>query len=523
MIPALLSIIIAFAIMGTAIAEVAMTNLTISSNIVKSQQAFNVAEAGMNYYLWHLNHNATDYKDGGTTPATPDPNLGYGPYTHDYYDSNAVKQGTYTLWIKPQGAGSTVVTVHSIGVAVGTGIKRTVQAQIGSPSFANYAVAADSALWFGNTEAANGPVHSNQGVRMDGPSNSTVSSANATYVPSSQLGGNGSTSRPGVWCDTSVTSPVNCNTRSKTNWLYPVSQIDFNQVSSSLCTMKKVAFAANSSTASLASQANACTQTPTTTTNAYIPQQSTSFSSSKGYLIKLNTNNTYDLLKVNSENDRLTPYTSALGTTAVSTGNAVPSSGVIFVEDNVWVLTNPNFHGRVTIAAGRLATNNNADIVIAGNLLYSTKNGSDAIGLVAENSVYVAPYAPPSSGSFNYEINGALLAQNGDVQFGENGSSSTDPSNYRSNTNACTRGWVNDNQTFTFYGSVATRQTWTWTWQYGSNSCGDAAYKAGKGYISGILNNTTQYDYNLEYAPPPSYPLTSGYNILSWREVLTHP
>ena len=139
MIPALLSIIIAFAIMGTAIAEVAMTNLTISSNIVKSQQAFNVAEAGMNYYLWHLNHNATDYKDGGTTPATPDANLGYGPYMHDYYDSNAVKQGTYTLWIKPQGAGSTVVTVRSIGVAVGTGIKRTVQAQIGSPSFANYA------------------------------------------------------------------------------------------------------------------------------------------------------------------------------------------------------------------------------------------------------------------------------------------------------------------------------------------------------------------------------------------------
>lgn len=516
MIPALLAVILAFGIMATSIVEVTLSNFGVTGNIVKSQQAFNVAEAGLNYYLWHLNHNATDFKDGKTTPATPDPQLGYGPYTHTYTDGNAVNQGTYTLWIKPAGNGSSVVTVRSIGQAANTTIKRTVEAQIGSPSFASYAVASDSALWFGNTETASGPVHSNQGIRMDGPSTSTVTSANTTYVPPNNLGGDGN-SHPGVWCSTSVTSPVNCNTRSKTAWIYPVPLVDFNQVSGSLCTMKKVAFSSDSSTASLASQSNACNQTPTTRTAAYLPRRSTTYSSTRGYLVVLNSNGTYTLYNVNGENDQLTPYTSALTTQAVASNINVPSSGVIFAEDNVWMLTNPNYHGRVTIAAGRLSSTNSstyANINIAGPVLYSTKNGSDAIGLVAQDSVILEPYAPPSSGSFNFEVDGALLAQSGEVWY---------PGNYASNSNRCTRGWTNANQQFLFYGSVATRQTWTWTWLDGGSQCGDAAFDTTNGYISGIENNNTQYDYNLEYAPPPSYPLTSGYNILSWREVLTHP
>ena len=516
MIPGLLSIIIAFGIMATAITEVAVTNLYISGTIVQSQRAFNIAEAGLNYYMWHLNHNATDYKDGQSTPTTPNPTLGYGPYTHTYTDTNGVNEGTYTLWINPAGGGSTVVTVRSIGKAANSGVTRTVQAQIGTPSFASYAVASDSALWFGNTESADGPVDSNQGIRMDGPSDSTVSSANATYVPPTELGGDGN-SHPGVWCSSSVTSPVNCNTRSKTNWIYPVTQLNFNTVTASLCTMKKTAFASDPSTASLATQSNACNLTPATRTAAYLPQRSTTYSLTRGYLIVLNTNGTYNLYYVNAENDQVTPYTSALTLQSVATNIAAPSSGVIFAEDNVWVLSNPTYHGRLSIAAGRLTSSNSstyANIVIAGSLLYSTKNGSDALGLIAQNSVLIAPYAPPATGSFTFEVDGALLAENGEVWY---------PGTYRTNQSKCTRGWTNSNQQFLYYGSVATRQTWTWTWQDGSSACGDAAYDATNGYISGIENNTTQYDYNLEYAPPPGYPVTSGYNILSWREVVTHP
>ena len=515
--PTILSFLIAIIIISAAVVQLIGSNTSIVGNNINSQRAFNIAEAGVNYYLWHLSHNPTDFKDGKSTPVTPDPILGFGPYEHDYIDDNARKQGTFTLWIKPQGNGSTVAKIRSIGKTSGSNLIRTVEAQVGAPSFASYGLVSDTALWFGSTETATGPVHSNQGVRMDGPSTADVTSSNATYVPSSQLGGNGSTSRPGVWCDSSIITPVNCNTRSKVDWRYPVPTVDFNQVTGSLCTMKKTAFSANSSTASLANLANACNQTPTTRTSSYLPQRASngSYNISRGYLIQLNSNGTYDLFNVNGENDRLTPYTNALTLQSVASGIAVPSSGVIFAEDNVWVRSNPTFNGRLTIGAGRLANSNNAQIVIADDIVYTTKNGTVALGLVAEDSVLIAPYAPPSTGGFTFEVNAAIIAQTGSVRY---------PSVYRSNSNACTRGWSNSNQQFTFYGSVASRQSWTWTWLLGASSCGDAVFNAAEGrYISGINNNNTQYDYNFLYAPPPSFPITSTYNILSWREVLTRP
>ncbi len=515
-IPAVLSIMIAAGILGTAVLMVIMNNFFVVGNNIKSQQAFNIAEAGINYYLWHLSHNSTDYQDGTGAPATQVAGLGYGPYVHNYVDDNAKTTGTYTLYISPQGAGSTIVNVRSIGKVNGSKITRTVQTQIGAASFASYAVASDTSLWFGNNETASGPVFSNQGIRMDGVNNSTVSAANTTYVPSAALGGNsnGTAVHPGVWCDTTVTTPINCNTRSKTDWLFPVSSIDFNAVTSSLCTIKKVAFLADSSTSALAGQSNACSQTPSTRTAAYLPQRSSTANSSRGYMIQLNPSGTYDLFYVNSEDDTKTIYTSALSLQTVATGITIPASGVIYTEDNVWVRSNPTYHGRVTIAAGRLATSNVADIHVADDLLYSTKNGQDAIGLVAENDVDIAPYAPPPTGSFTFEVDAAILAQTGSGQY---------PYVYAADTNTCTRGWVNSAQKFLFYGSVSSRQSWTWSWQTSSN-CGDAPRDPiSNYYISGFLYNTTQYDYNLLYAPPPSYPITGGYNILSWREVLTHP
>ena len=514
--PMILSMIIAMAILTSAVLLLILSNLDLARRNNESQKALNIAEAGVNYYLWHLSHNSTDYRDGKTTPVTPDADLGYGPYVHEYVDDNAKNSGTYTLWVKPQGNGSTIMTVRSIGKTKTSSITRTVEAKIGAPSFASYGLLADSALWFGNTESANGPVHSNKGIRMDGYSSDNVTSANATYIPPSNLGGNGSTSRAGVWCDSSITTPVNCNTRNKNDWDFPVASVDFNQVSGSLCNIKKIAFAADSSTSAYATQSNACTRVPTNRTAAYLPQRSTtgSYNIARGYLIELNTNGTYNVSYVNDELDRNTPYTSALSLQAIASNIPIPTSGVIFAEDNVWIRTNPTFHGRVTIGAGRLATSSNAEIVIADDLVYSTKNGSDVIGLIAEDDITIAPYAPPATGSFNFEVDAALIAQSGSVQY---------PLYYRTSSSRCTRGWTNSNQTFTYYGSVSTRQTWTWTWLVGNSACGEAVRDSTNTYVTGINHNNTQYDYNLLYAPPPEFPITSTYNILSWREVLTKP
>src|SRR4051812_45558191 len=82
--PTVLGFIVAMLILTGAVLEVIDTNLFVVQNNVQRQQAFNIAEAGINYYLWHLAHNASDFKDGLSTPATPDANLGYGPYVHQY-------------------------------------------------------------------------------------------------------------------------------------------------------------------------------------------------------------------------------------------------------------------------------------------------------------------------------------------------------------------------------------------------------------------------------------------------------
>jgi hypothetical protein len=515
--PGVLAFIIAGAILGTAVLTVILNNFFVVGNDVSSQQSFNIAEAGVNYYLWHMAHNGADYKDGQSIPATPDATLGYGPYVHNYVDSNAKVAGTYTLWIKPQGSGSTIASIRSIGKATGSNITRTVQAQIGAASFASYGLVANTEFWFGSDESANGPLFSNVGIRMDGPNSDTVSSANATYVPQSQYGGDGS-SHAGVWCSSTVTSP-NCATRDKSNWLYPKPSVDFNQVSGSLCSMKKVALADYSATSAIASQSTACSQTPTTRTNAYIPQYSTSgFSSANGYLIQLNNNGTYDLYKVSGENDQQTSYTTALSKTTVATGIALPPSGVIFAEDNVWVRSNPTFHGRLSIASGRLAsTNQTTDITIVDNVLYSTKNGSDALGLISEGNVLVAPYAPYptfNAGGTNFEVDAAALAQTKSVTWPR----------YYDGTSTETKGWVGSNQTFTFYGSVATNTDWTWNYSYTGNPGGNSVRDPVNGlYLSGVEHTNTDYDYNLLYAPPPSYPVTGSYDILSWREVLTKP
>lgn len=513
--PLVVSFMFAMLFISVAVLEGINNNLFLVKNNVKNQQAFNVAEAGINYYLWHLAHNSTDFKDGQDTPATPDAQLGYGPYTHDYYDTNQNKEGTFTLWINPQGNGSTIATVRSIGKISGSNVIRTIDAKIGASSFASYGLVSDSAFWFGNTETADGPIHSNQGIRLDGQNNDEATSANSTYVPPNSLGGDGN-SHPGVWCSSSVTSPVNCNTRSKANWHYPVTSVDFNQVSTNLCDIKKAAFESDPSTESLANQSNACSQTPTTRTASYLPQRSStgSFSLSQGYLIELNNDGTYNLYKVNSETDTRSSYSTALSKSLVASNIAIPSSGVIFAEDNVWVRSNSTYHGRVTIGAGRLATNYNATISIADDLAYSTKNGTDSIGLVAEGDVLIAPYAAPSSGSFTLEVDAAILSQTGNVEY---------PLTYRSSTNRCTHGWTSSSQKLNFYGSIATRQSWTWSWLIGYH-CGDSVYSSSAGYyISGFLNNTTSYDYNMLYAPPPYYPITGGYSVLSFREVLTKP
>jgi len=424
--------------LGSIGAQVLINNARFTQFEQRQAAALDVAEAGVNYYLWHLAHNPADYKDGGTTPATAP----YGPYTHNYYDNDGNLVGTYELTITPPTNGSTITTIRSVGRVPHMAGARTVLAQIGQPSFASYVLLTATEVWFGSNESTTGPVHSNVGVHFDGTNNGPVYSASSTYKPTPQFGGDGTTHN-GVW---GTGGP-------QSQWQYPVPSIDFAKVTTDLQSL------------STAAQSG----------GQYLAK-----SNGQGYYLNLRSDGTIDVYKVNSENG------SGLNKTYLYNKPA-PGNGIFFVSDSVWV-EGANWPGRMTVVASRLPDNaaTNASINIVGNITYKQKDGSSALGFIAQKDIHIADYAPST-----IEIDGAFLAQKGHV-------------------------WVDSNAPvktkITTFGAIASYDYWTFTWVNGSNAV-----------TAGYATTETDFDTNLIYAPPPQYPTTGNYSILNWREQLYNP
>ncbi|TAK89204.1 hypothetical protein EPO04_03855 [Patescibacteria group bacterium] len=436
-IPMILGLAMMLSAIGIALAGVAVANLRFSTHEQRAESALQIAEAGINYYLWHLAHDAADYQDGTGAPATAP----YGPYVHNYTDSSGKVIGTYTLYITPPPTGSTVVTVKSTGQVNGLKSTRSIEAKLGIPSFASYGLLTGTEVWFGQNENTSGPIHSNVGVHMDGQNDGAVTAARETYKPNPQFGGDGST-KAGVWG----------NGGPKSQWQYPVPSVDFNGVTADIQDMI----------------------TQSQSGGVYLPT-----TNRQGYYLKLKANGTIDIYTVRNETG------SGIQTTFVR-NQAAPANGCLYAADNVWV-DGDGFTGRLTIGSGRLpdVPATNTTIKITNNLRYAAKNGSTALGLIAQKNVEVAGYAPN-----NIEINGALLAQKGHVWYPNNGP-------------------VKSN--LSFYGSISSYDYWTWSWVSGNH------------ITSGYGSNTTSFDTNLTYSPPPCYPNTNAFSILSWREVLYQP
>ena len=120
-------------------AAVAMTVLTGLANwgvamlkgirtVAAREQTFQIAEAGIDYYRWHLAQLPTDYKDGT--------NLA-GPYYHKFYDKDGNLIGSYALSITPPPVGSTKVIITSTATTTANPtVKRIVQATMAIPSLA---------------------------------------------------------------------------------------------------------------------------------------------------------------------------------------------------------------------------------------------------------------------------------------------------------------------------------------------------------------------------------------------------
>lgn len=405
-----------------------------------------VSEAGVSYYLWHLAHNNKDYSDGNPQPVGNGP---YGPYAHEYKDLNGNVIGQYSLSITPPTNGSTVVTVESTGTLVGSTKTRTVRALLGIPSFSQYAVVTNSEVWFGANESTNGPIHSNVGIHYDGTNNGTVSSAKATYTPSASFGGDGAVHN-GVWG----------NGGPKSQWLYPVPAINFQNITADLKTIEDASIAGG---------------------------KHLNKSTGVGYYIKLKSDGTYDLATVN------TAQFSGV-TTSAFVNNPSPANGIIFAADNIWI--EGTLKGRLTVAAATLPaiTATNRNVTIVSNINYTVKDGSDALGLIAQKDVIVGPQSAD-----NLEIDAAMLAQTGRIYR---------PFCWNDSCNGSNR--LNIRNNITIYGSIGCSKYWNWTWVNGSGTV-----------LSGYRTTNQTYDDKLQFAPPPLFPTTGSFAMLSWRELIS--
>jgi predicted AlkP superfamily pyrophosphatase or phosphodiesterase len=117
----------------------------------------------------------------------------------------------------------------------------------------------------------------------------------------------------------------------------------------------------------------------------------------------------------------------------------VPSNGIIYVDDNVWIEGSfPNSEQKLTVAAG------NGKAFLGNNsILYANHDGRNVLGIIAQSDVEVI-----KNSQNILQIDGALLAQNGQVGRAHYGPS------YKNS--------------ITINGSIATKQRYGFAWTDGT-------------------------------------------------------
>jgi len=472
-----------FLILITALVGWGSSSLLVSHKNQDREVAFQIAEAGIDYYRWHLAHARDDFKDG---------TLAAGPYVHDFNNKDGVKIGTFSLTITPPPVGSTIVTITSVGrVVADPSLTRTIETRLAISSFAKFAVVANGNMRFGAGTEVFGPIHSNGGIRFDALAHNVVTSARASYIDPDPYHG---TISPEFGVHTHVNAPPGSGTNDafrpaeappsvlparpdvfESGRQIGVPAVDFAGVTADLAQIKTDAAASGRYFAN---------------------------SGALGYRVLLKTNDTFDLYQVNTlvnAPGNCTPSgnppngqagwgswsISGAGSAQTFLANyAFPSNGLLFLEDNVWVEGQINT-ARLTIASARFPDNVNTrtSITVNNNLLYTNYDGQDVLALIAQNNFNVGLVSQNT-----LRIDAALMAQNGRA------------GRYYYTPSGC----ANDSKsTLTLYGMIGTNQ------RYGF------AYTNGTGYAT----RNIIYDANLLYGPPPSFPLTSDqYSILSWQE-----
>lgn len=426
------------------------------------EKALYVAEAGLQYYKWFLAHYPTDLQDGTGLP---------GPYVHDYYDPEGGAMGKFSLAVNgnQQCGAITAIDINSTGWTLEKpNYTRTIYGRYARPSVAHYSYIINSNVWAGSSRVIEGRYHSNGGIRMDGENHSLVTSAQQNWLCTSSFGCSPSQTQPGVFGGGSGSAL----------WQFPVTPIDFAGITLDLVNMKdRAQNGGGLYFGSVGGESNR-----------------------RGYHAIFKADGTVDVYKVTNTSyvwgvhiDTPSQWSRDYHVITNETflGNYTIPQGcsVVFFEDRLWI--EGVIGAKVTVASADVSQPNyDPDVVINGNITYTTQDGSVGLTLVSEHSILIPLYSPD-----NMEINAIMIAQKG--YFGRN----YYPSSYSP--------W-HTQSSLTVNGTIVSNERVGTSW-----GCSPGGY-----FCSGYANRTNSYDRKLANDPPPLTPYVDDeYQFLEWGEV----
>jgi len=412
--------------------------------------AFQIAEAGLNYARWRLAHDSDNFASEVRTVT----------------DQFAGDLGDYSLTFTTPVPGSSVVNITSTGTTAGQPTRQfTVEARYGQPSLARFASVTNGDVWYGGQ--ISGAVHANGGIRMDGQSDSLMTSAQETYACQPIHGCNNPFEmKPGIWGG---------GTKQEL-WQFPAASVNYAGITFDLLEMATAAQGTNT---------------------YYGPSDAGEF----GYQVEFMDDNTYSISKVTALgpsiwswlSDTGWQYTSHdVGTVQLIENKSVPSNGVIYVEDTVWV--KGDIRDRVTLAAGDYNSNppKDVDVILNGNISYDgIHDGTRVFSAVAKRHILI----PWSGAPDTMILDGAFIAQTGSFhrRYYPQGAM-WGAEEHRLKTS------------MSRFGMIA------------SNDVPGTAWLNNGNVVSGFEQGQSSYDPNLLYGPPPYFPSSGTYEFISWEE-----
>ncbi len=441
------------------------------------EQALSIAEAGLENFRWLLAHNTS----AGGTVMTSGTGLGSLPTTYTVNDPEGGTLGSAAITATPAYQCGAVqwMDLSSKGTSnAGVGYARTLAARYMKRSVAEYAFLYNSTVWFGSNNTGSGPYHANNGMRMDGTTNSTVTAGVSSVLCDSSLGCSPSSTQNGVFGDS----------LNKLLWQYPISTIDFSGMALNFSTLRGYAIASG------------VMLNPTSVTSAGVTQGSTFASvggvDTKGFHLIFKSNGTVDVYRVtatnptnsiesyNLQNGYYYSYPQIVSESFVANVSVPSTCSLIYSQAKTWI--EGTVSGKITLIVADPGSYN-PDIILNNNISYATTDGTTGLTAVAEDSISIGLIVPNVM-----SIKGIFVAQSGtygrDYYF--------------------SGGYTNGND------SYITRSTLTVTGTIVSNQRGGVWWGD-----SGFATRYNYYDRVLAFAPPPFTPaVTTDYSLQLWRE-----